>query len=150
MLREVQREVNRNRPFQSRLHIDYSTNNHHSQLRSTEYPECCFMAILSCESRLDPELRKKLWSNTCESIHNNQKERAEDNSYPKSIDIMLRETARKSYPENVDSPMIAPRDYEVRQSGRALELQNRDYWIRPTDLSWHYPIVVTIRAMPFK
>ena len=93
---------------------------------------------------------KKLGSNTCESIHNNQKEQAEDSSYPKSIDIMLRETARKSYPENVDSPMIAPRDYEVRQSGRALELQNRDYWIRPTDLSWHYPIVVTIRAVPFK
>ena len=47
MLREVQREVNRNRRFQNRLHIDYSTNNHHSQLRSTEYPDCCFMAILS-------------------------------------------------------------------------------------------------------
>ena len=58
---------------------------------------------------------------------------------------MLRETARKSYPENVDNPMIAPRDFEVRPSGRVLEVQNRDLWIRPTYLSWHYAILVTIR-----
>ena len=24
------------------------------------------------------------------------------------------------------------------------------FWIRPTDLSWHYPVLVTIREMPFK
>ena len=93
---------------------------------------------------------RKLWSNTYESIHSNQKEQAEDSSYPKSIDVMLRETARKNYPENVDSPKIAPRDYEVRQSGRVLELQNRDLWIRPADPPWHYPILVTIRAFSFK
>ena len=46
--------------------------------------------------------------------------------------------------------MIAPQDYDVRQSGRVLELQNRDLWIRPIDLSWHFPILVTIREMPFK
>ena len=44
--------------------------------------------------------------------------------------------------------MIAPENYDVRQSGRVLELQNRDLWIRPTDLSWHYPILVTIRECP--
>ena len=93
---------------------------------------------------------RKLWSNTYESIHSNQKEQTEDSSYRKSIDVMLRETARKSYPENDDSPMIAPRDYEVRQSGPVLELQNKDLWIRPTDLSWHYPILMTIRELPFK
>ena len=40
---------------------------------------------------------------------------------------MLRETARKSNldPENIDNPMIAPQGYEVRQSGRVLELQQR-------------------------
>ena len=46
MLREIQLEVNKNRPFHSRLHIVYSANNHHPQLRSTEYLDCCFMAIL--------------------------------------------------------------------------------------------------------
>ena len=46
--------------------------------------------------------------------------------------------------------MIAPQDYEVRQSGRVLELQSKDLWIRPTDLSWHYPILATIRELPFK
>ena len=44
MLREVQREVNMNHPFQSRLHSGHSTNNHHSQLPSTDYPHCGFMA----------------------------------------------------------------------------------------------------------
>ena len=34
--------------------------------------------------------------------------------------------------------MIALQDYEVRQSGRVLELQNKDLWIRPTDLSWNF------------
>ena len=53
-------------------------------------------------------------------------------------------------PENVDNPMIPPQDYDVRQSGRVLELQNRNLWIQPTDLSWHFPILVTIREMPFK
>ena len=61
---------------------------------------------------------------------------------------MLRETARRSYAENDDNPMIAPRDHDVRQSGRVLGLQNKDLWIRPTDLSWHFPILVTLRELP--
>ena len=31
-----------------------------------------------------------------------------------------------------------------------MELQNTDLWIRPTDLSWHFPILVTIREMHFR
>ena len=46
MSREMPREVNMNRPFQSRHHGDHSTNNHHSHLRSTDYPYCCFKAFL--------------------------------------------------------------------------------------------------------
>ena len=30
-----------------------------------------------------------------------------------------------------------------------MELQNKDLWIRPTDLSLHFPILVTIRELPF-
>ena len=68
------------------------------------------------------------------------------------IEVLLRKTARKDYTvlENVDNPMIAPQDYDVRQSGRVLELHIRDLWIRPTDLSWHFPILGTIRELPFK
>ena len=43
--------------------------------------------------------------------------------------------------------MIAPQDYVVSQSGRGLKLQHRDLWLRPTDLSWHFPALVTIREM---
>ena len=46
--------------------------------------------------------------------------------------------------------MVAPQDYDVRQSGKVLELKNSDPWFRPTDLSWHFPILMTIREEPFK
>ena len=46
--------------------------------------------------------------------------------------------------------MVAPQDYDVRQSGRVLELQNSDLWLRPPDLSWHFPILMAIREEPFK
>ena len=46
--------------------------------------------------------------------------------------------------------MIARQENDIRQSGRVLELQNNDLWIRPTDLSWHFPIRVTTRELPFK
>ena len=46
--------------------------------------------------------------------------------------------------------MVAPQDYDVRQPGRVLELQNSDLWLRPTDLSWQFHILMTIREEPFK
>ena len=87
------------------------------------------------------KIMRKLWSNTSERTQGDEEEQGEYSSYSKSIDVLLRETARKHYPvlENVNNPMIAPQDYDVRQSGRVLELHNRVLWIRPTDLSWHLP-----------
>ena len=103
------------------------------------------------ENHLDPELWENSWS-TRVSVRRvkRRKEQAEDSSYPKGIEVMLRETARKSYPdpEDIDNPMISPQDYDIRQSERVLELQNRDLWIRPTDLSWHFPILMTIVRYP--
>ena len=152
MFREMQREINMGRPFESRLHIGNSTNHNHSQLRSADDFDGCCVASLSWRKPPGPRIMRKLWSNTCEPTQNKEKERAEDSPYTKAIEAMLKETARKSFPdlENIGNPMIAPQDYEVRQSGRVLELHNRDLWIRPTDLSWHFPILVTIRELPFK
>ena len=49
---------------------------------------------------------RKLWSNSTE------KEQAEDSSCTNGIEVMVRETARKRYPdpENIDNPMIAFQD----------------------------------------
>ena len=47
MLREMQSEDHTGHPSESRLHIDYYTDNHFSQLRSASDLDCCFMAILS-------------------------------------------------------------------------------------------------------
>ena len=52
--------------------------------------------------------------------------------------------------EDATNPMVAPQNYDVRQSGRVLELQNSDLWLRPTDLSWHFLVLMTIREEPFK
>ena len=95
---------------------------------------------------------RKIWSNTRERTQGNEKEQAGDSSYPEGIEVLLRETDRKGYPdpENVENPLIAPQDYDVRQSGRVLELHNGDLWIRPTDLSCHFPILITIREMSFR
>ena len=51
-----------NRPFQSRLRIDYSTNNHFSQLRSTDHPDRYFVAILLWRKPPGPRIMRKLQS----------------------------------------------------------------------------------------
>ena len=74
-----------------------------------------------------PRILRKLWSNLREQTQGNEKRQVEDNSYCKAIEGLLRATARKIYQESedVDNPMIAPQDCDVRQSRRVLELRNR-------------------------
>ena len=95
---------------------------------------------------------RKLWSHIREQTQGDERRQGEDSSNPEAVEGLLRATARKNYPKsgNVDIRMIAPRDHDVRQSGLVLELQNRDLWIRPTDLPWHFPILVTVREAPFR
>ena len=76
---------------------------------------------------------KKLWSNIRTGQSANLREQTDDREGKQTADHM-----------------VAPPDYEIRQSGRVLELQNRDLWLRPTDMSWHVPILMTIREEPFK
>ena len=70
---------------------------------------------------------RNFWSNLREQTQGNEKRFVEDNSYCKAIEGLLTTTARKIHPEteDVDNPMIAPQDYDARQSGRVLELRNR-------------------------
>ena len=63
MLREMQREVNVGRPFETRLHIDYNTNNHIYQLRPAGDLDCCFMAILSWGKPPGPRIMTNFLSN---------------------------------------------------------------------------------------
>ena len=79
-----------------------------------------------------------------------KRKKTEDNSREKGVESQQRVAAQRCYPEYATDPMVAPPDYHIRQSGRVVELQNRDLWLRPTDISWHFPILVTIREEPFK
>ena len=90
-----------------------------------------------------PRIKRRLWSNiaTGHSVI----------SRKRGVEGLQRAAAQRSYPtpeEAKDS--MEPTDYEIRQSGRVLELQNRDLWLRPTDMSWHFPILITIREESFK
>ena len=63
MLREMQRDVNMGRPFESKLHIEYSTNNHPPQLHAADDLDCCFLVILSWGQPAGPRIMGELWSN---------------------------------------------------------------------------------------
>ena len=108
---------------------------------------------------------RKLWSNLIpnhsanireqkadlrEQKDNRKEKRTEDISCERRVKIQLWASAQRCWPKDATDPMVAPQDYDVRQSGRVLELQNSDLWSRPTDLSWHFPILMTIREKPFK
>ena len=72
MLRETQREVNTGRPFESRLHVDYSTNDQSSQLRAADDLDCCLMAIFLWRKPAGPIIMRKLWSNLREVRSRNE------------------------------------------------------------------------------
>ena len=81
-----------------------------------------------CENHLDPELKETSGATRVSRHRVTRKEKSRIARTPKSIEALLRETARKGYPdpEDVDNPMITPQDHGIRQSGRVLELQNKD------------------------
>ena len=76
--------------------------------------------------------------------------KTEDISRERGIESQLRAAAQRAYRDQEDAtdPMVAPQGYDVRQSGSVLELQNSDLWLRPKDLSWHFPSLMTIREDP--
>ena len=76
---------------------------------------------------------RTLWSNSRERMQNKEKREDAGISYPEGLEILLKETAKRNRPtsETADFPENAPRDYDIRQSERVLEFQNRDFWMRP-------------------
>ena len=148
MLREMQREVNTGHSFERRLHIDYSTCNH---------PPAIWLSFHG-ESQPDPEFMRKLWSNLKPNHAVNFREHladvrertdypgrgTEDISRERGIESQLR-AAQRAHRDQEDAtdPMVAPQDYDDRQSGRVLGLRS-DLWLRPTSLSWPVPILMTI------
>ena len=91
-------------PFPSGLHNDCSNNNQFSQLRSPDDLG---------RKPLGPGFVRNSGETLGSVRRITRRKQAENSWHPKSIEVMLRKTARKSYPENVDSPMIAPQEYEV-------------------------------------
>ena len=81
-------------------------------------------------------------------MENYEKRKDACDSYPEGAEFLLKKTAKRN--RTISEDADAPQHYDICQSERVWEFQNRDFWITPTDLSWHYPILVTIREVPFK
>ena len=89
MLREMQREVNMGRPFETRLHIDYNTNNLFYQLRPAGDFDCCFWG-----KPPGPRIMRNFLSNSREQTQGNEKRKGEDSSYPKGIRALQRNSSK--------------------------------------------------------
>ena len=76
--------------------------------------------------------------------------------YPKGIEVLLREAARKKYPdpENVDNQRWQSCDCTTSLKSVSLYeswcFRTKIAGIPPTDLFWCFPILVTIRELPFR
>ena len=105
----------------------FDNNNHSVYIRSASDLDCCFMATPSWRKQPGLIIMRIIWSNPRERILGCEKRQDEDSSYPDSIEILLWETANRNYPkpEDVDNPMIAPQDFDFRQSERVLVFHNR-------------------------
>ena len=122
-LREKHREVNEERPLESRLQIGFGNDNHSFQIGSASDLDCCFMAILSWGKPPGPRIMRTLWSNSRERMPDYEKRQDEDSSYSMGFEVLLKETSKTNFPytEDVDNPMIAPQDCDNRQSERVEE-----------------------------
>ena len=131
--------------------MNYSTNDHPTQLHAANDIDCCFMAILSWRKPGGPRILRKLWSNLKPNhsmIFREQsadlrertdypRGKTEDISRERGIESQLRPAVQRAYRDQEDAtaPTVAPQDYDLRQSVRVLELQNSDLWLRRTDPS---------------
>ena len=98
---------------------------------------------------LSMNLREQI-AELLEQTADTKEKSTEDISRERGVEIQLRMAAQLGFTEDATDPTVAPQDYDIRQSGRVPQLQNSDLWLRPTDLSWHFPILMTIREEPFK
>ena len=151
MLRQMQREFNTGRPFESRRHIDYFTKNHFSQLSSASDLDLLLHgSSVTVKTTWTQNHERILEQLACANTRQTRTDEVRTALAPK---VSLGDGDGQkglSRPRERRQSHDAPQDYDVRQSERVLEFQNRYLWLRPTDRSWHFPSLVSIREMPFR
>ena len=98
---------------------------------------------------LSTNLREQI-AELLEQTADTKEKSTEDISRERGVEIQLRMAAQRGFTEDATDPTVAPQDYDIRQSGRVPQLQNSDLWLRPTDLSWHFHILMTVQEQSFK
>jgi len=145
-------KVNEDIPFPQRLSMSFMTNNHEENFRIDD-PDCCVMFVFGWgRAKMARASRKMLMQGvtTETNLTNKQwmtllqqeQERLcdafpKDNAKQASIEYLLK-------PER-QSPLEAPTDFHTKQSLRVLETKREDLWLRDSDVSWHLPILITLR-----
>ena len=72
-------------------------------------------------------IMRKLWSNITTGQSENFRtktgdkkgKQTEDNSRERGVESQLNAAAQRGYPEDAEDPMVAPPDYDIRQSGES-------------------------------
>ena len=101
---------------------------------------------------------RKLWciiatgqsENLREQTDDQKGKQTEDNSRERGVEKQLKAAAQRGYPWRPKIPWWHLQIMTSANLGDSWSLQNRDLWLRPTDMSWHLPILITIREEPFK
>ena len=81
---------------------------------------------------------RTLWSNPSGQMKNKEKRKDTVDPYPEGVENLRKKTAKK---ESFNSPTLLV----VMKVHLKITIL-----VNPSDLSWHFPILVTIRELPFK
>ena len=144
LTRRMVHEVNTGLPYARRLGYKFLTNNHSDNFTNDD-PDCCVMCILSWgKTKISRLVRSAL-----EGSHTEHASDAASSAQSTFHSVL---ESRVSELEVVDTSdvMQAPLDFDVRQSLRVLQLDNRALWLPDRDTSWHLPILVTLRETMIK
>ena len=158
LVRDMVATVNKDLAYPQRLSMKFMTNNHEENFVNDD-PDCCVTFVFGwgkakaakATRRLmlqdlqpkGPHLTTEEWRDFLLT----EREKAVDR-FPKdqaritAIEYLLR-------PERND-PLEAPSDFHTAQSMRVLQTKREDLWLRDNDVSWHLPILITLREWAYK
>ena len=150
LTRSMVAEVNIGKPIWQRLQVHMLNNNFEGNLTG-EDPDCCVMAIWSWGRTQSGTVLRNMLRTRPE-----QERRDLANPHPhrerphQSLSNAINRVVPSDDMLNTDDPHSGITDFDIRQSPRVLMIKHTHLWLNQSDMSWHLPILATIRELPFK
>ena len=114
--------------------------------------DCCFMAILSWLKTTRVQNRT-LWRTPSEMMKNCEKRKDIVDPCPDGVEILLKETTKTELSQFLKLLIVMKVRLKITIFVNPSEFwssKTETFGFRRPDLSWHFPILVTIRGLPFK